>query len=178
MDNELKQCTKCKEYKERDLFHNNKSTKDGKQVYCKSCDASYTRAWQKANPEKVNTTSRAWAKANPEKVAEKNRSHKYKLTNDKYQALLESQNNRCHICLKPFTDTPHIDHCHSCCSGVRSCGLCVRGLLCQQCNHMLGRAHDSTEILQAAINYLDKWNQIQYTNKSNSESEDLCNSQN
>jgi hypothetical protein len=74
MDNELKRCAKCKEYKERDLFGNNKSRKDGKHHSCKSCHTANCRAWQKANPEKVKEKNRAWQKANPEKVAAKTRA--------------------------------------------------------------------------------------------------------
>jgi hypothetical protein len=220
MDNELKQCMKCKEYKERDLFSTDKSAKDGKYAYCKSCNAAknrafraanpeYNRAWQKANPEKAAATTRAyreanpekaaaatrayreanrekaaanaraWEKANPEKAAESRRVCLYNLTNEKYQELLDKQNNSCKICLKPFTDTtPHIDHDHVCCPGKKSCGECVRGLLCNACNTGLGFFKDSAEILQSGKNYLDEYNQMQYTNKSNSESEDICNSQN
>jgi hypothetical protein len=67
MDNELKRCSKCKEYKERDLFSNNPSNKDGKNTHCKSCHSANNRAYHKANLEKVNALHRAWEKANPEK---------------------------------------------------------------------------------------------------------------
>ncbi|MBT2484859.1 hypothetical protein J7E28_09105 [Microbacterium sp. ISL-108] len=47
-----------------------------------------------------------------------------------------------------------IDHDHACCAGEGSCGECVRGTLCLNCNHMLGSARDSPEVLRAAIAYL------------------------
>ena len=50
-----------------------------------------------------------------------------------------------------------IDHDHSCCPGINSCGKCVRALLCHNCNTTLGRVGDDPEILQAMIAYLDKY---------------------
>jgi hypothetical protein len=174
MDTETKICAKCKLPKERYLFCNSKSSKDGKQYYCKSCHAATARADYKANPEKEAARKRAWQKANPEKVnanvrawQKANRAYRYNLTNEEYQELLEAQNNSCKICLKSFTDkAPHVDHDHVCCPGKKSCGKCIRGLLCGNCNKMLGFSADSAEILQSAVNYLDKYSQMQYTNQS------------
>jgi hypothetical protein len=49
------------------------------------------------------------------------------------------------------------DHDRSCCPGTGSCGKCVRGLLCNPCNLMIGHAHDEQERLRAAIQYLADW---------------------
>lgn len=59
----------------------------------------------------------------------------YSLTVEQYEALLASQGNACAICRRSFrTRVNQIDHDHSCCSGVTSCGECVRGILCAECN--------------------------------------------
>lgn len=59
----------------------------------------------------------------------------------------------CQICgcdpAKPF-----IDHDHACCPGDRSCGDCVRGVLCQGCNLGLGAFKDDPSKLEAAKKYL------------------------
>lgn len=54
----------------------------------------------------------------------------------------------------------HIDHDHSCCPGGNGakCGKCVRGLLCMHCNHLIGNAFERTDLLLAAIAYLDRVN--------------------
>lgn len=48
-----------------------------------------------------------------------------------------------------------IDHDHGCCDrSGRSCGKCVRGALCGNCNNMLGHGR-TPEILRAGAEYLD-----------------------
>ncbi|RFS81363.1 hypothetical protein D0T12_32545 [Actinomadura spongiicola] len=48
-----------------------------------------------------------------------------------------------------------IDHDHTCCSTAgRSCGKCIRGLLCVSCNAGLGGFRDNIELLAKAIDYL------------------------
>ena len=87
-----------------------------------------------------------------------NLKRRYNLTVEDYNNLFNSQNSCCAIC---GTDSPEmkmyrgngwvVDHCHA--SGT------VRGILCCRCNLLLGRAKDSIQILQNAIDYLSEYSQ-------------------
>lgn len=85
---------------------------------------------------------------------------KYKITHDEYLAMLESQHGVCAICGNPPPSDKllAVDHDHSCCPGSRSCGKCVRKLLCLDCNTSLGGFKDDTLLLQRAIDYLKEFN--------------------
>jgi hypothetical protein len=48
----------------------------------------------------------------------------------------------------------HVDHDHACCPSSKSCGKCVRGLLCSRCNVALGMCDDSPDRLRALLRYL------------------------
>lgn len=82
----------------------------------------------------------------------------YKLTPEAYFALLEAHENRCAVCStdQPGTKDWHVDHDHSCCPGKRSCGECVRGILCSRCNTAIGGLQDDPTLLRAAADYLDR----------------------
>ena len=72
-----------------------------------------------------------------------NRAYKIKrmgLTPEQFAQLLEAQGYACAMGREPFEEDQliYIDHDHSCCPGERSCGKCVRGLLCLTCNIALG----------------------------------------
>lgn len=120
--------------------------------------------WRQNNADRKRENWRRWKQMNPEKEQASRRRYiirKYNLTPDRYEALLEAQNHRCAICC---TDDPggrgtwHIDHDHHCCPpSKRSCGNCVRGILCAKCNMMLGKAGDDPEILINAARYLTEW---------------------
>jgi len=85
----------------------------------------------------------------------RSRARKYGLTVEAYDALLE-RDDGCAICgiKESYSKRLHIDHDHACCPGGRSCGKCVRGLLCSSCNTGLGAFLDDAELLLKAINYL------------------------
>lgn len=74
----------------------------------------------------------------------------YNLTWERYQEMLIQQGGVCKVCGQPETKKPHglsVDHCH-----VTNQ---VRGLLCSNCNSVLGYAKDSLEILMKCIAYLE-----------------------
>lgn len=84
------------------------------------------------------------------------RKSRYGVTRERYEALLAEQDHRCAICR---TDSPgakawKIDHDHACCPGNKSCGSCVRGLLCNRCNVGIGMLGDNPEVLFSAAAYL------------------------
>jgi hypothetical protein len=73
---------------------------------------------------------------------------KYKITEDIFQNILSSQENKCQICKNPFSDINKIqvDHDHD--TGK------VRGLLCIKCNTGIGKLNEDIKILESAIEYL------------------------
>lgn len=81
----------------------------------------------------------------------------YNITQDRYEQMLSDQGGTCAACPTTPEDlgcSLFIDHDHSCCPGARSCGQCVRGLLCNACNSTLGYAKDDVERLSRLIDYL------------------------
>lgn len=89
------------------------------------------------------------------------RLSKYGLSLEQGEALMASQDDRCAICRGPIEwgrgyFGAHVDHDHACCEGDKSCGSCVRGLLCPTCNVGLGSFRDDAAWLRSAADYLTK----------------------
>jgi len=75
------------------------------------------------------------------------------MTEEQFDALVKKQNGQCAVCgVKP--KLLFIDHDHACCNGVYSCGKCIRGLLCSNCNSALGLVHEKESTLIRLIDYL------------------------
>ena len=84
------------------------------------------------------------------------------LTLDNYNEILEFQRFCCALCVGQ-PEKLQIDHCHKCCptgkfgvsTGARSCGRCIRGLVCRGCNLMLGGYENRSGTLR--ITELDEY---------------------
>jgi len=77
----------------------------------------------------------------------------YGLTVQEYLHMFEIQNNLCKICfisIHPMSPKIAVDHCHT--------SLKVRGILCENCNFLLGNAKDNISTLKSAITYLENSN--------------------
>jgi len=147
----IKQCSKCRAEKSLSDFGLRKTgVAAGKySSECKRCKADYMNAYYRKKEQEQPGYMR--------KKYNAQRETKYGITSEEYDSTLERQGGTCAIC---NTDTPrgqgswHVDHDHSCCPGIKSCGNCIRGLLCAQCNIGLGALGDDPDRLISAATYL------------------------
>lgn len=90
---------------------------------------------------------------NPAHARSINLKSYYGLSPNQYQEMLDAQGGKCAICREATVGNKarknlFIDHCHSTDN--------VRGLLCGNCNNLLGHAKDNPQILQSAMDYLKR----------------------
>jgi hypothetical protein len=136
---------------------NRKAAKAGRQAYksarksgasVKSSKLAYTREflkiWKISSDGRKTQTE--WTNSLGKKAA--NRRYLYGLSDILFRAMLRAQKNRCAICRKKFVKTPFVDHK----KGIKTC----RGLLCSNCNFLIGLAHEDIKILLSAIRYLKR----------------------
>lgn len=119
-------CNSCKEYKLYKNFTKSKDCKSGHNSTCKQCKVLWI----------------------------------HNISKKTFDKILTAQKQRCAICDRSFEEFKgswHIDHDHKCCGdrGKKSCGNCIRGILCGSCNNGLGMMQDNTKILKNAVIYLE-----------------------
>ena len=84
-----------------------------------------------------------------------------------YEDLFLIQDGKCAICFRPEKGRRlSIDHDHSCCPGERSCGECVRALLCGNCNRGIGFLRDDPDVCRSAARYLDSRFRLYFATQS------------
>ncbi|MFB7313004.1 endonuclease VII domain-containing protein [Streptomyces sp. NPDC056192] len=77
---------------------------------------------------------------------------RYNMTMEEYTRRLEEQEGRCAVCRdKPTKRRLHVDHDHD--TGV------IRNLLCEYCNHAIGKAKEDPARLRALADYLEEHQQ-------------------
>ena len=133
----------------------------------------YHKQYSIKNKEKINKKNKKWIEKNKEYylnyhkeynrknskiISIKNRERrlikKYNLSIDKYNKMLQQQNNKCAICKidqKEFDRPLSVDHNHL--TGQ------VRGLLCVICNTNVGVVEEKIKPIQEYLNkYKEKLN--------------------
>jgi hypothetical protein len=167
-----KVCPRCNRTKESTGFCKCARNSSGLPLWCKACCAArhaerrasdpeyqkkrkdYNAKLYAENKDVFKERGKSWHERNKPYLRAKQIMKKFGLTQDAYNTKLRDQGWGCGICRCDLRllDPRHVhtDHCHT-------TGL-VRGIICKSCNHLLGNARDSQEILLAAINYLEKHN--------------------
>ena len=135
----MKICPKCKQEKPLNKFHKDKSTTTGLRSWCKKCtnesSKNYIRGMSKEKRQLFHQR--------------KNLKRSYNITPEEYTQRLEEQNSCCSICGERNNNLSMnlaVDHDHQ--TGQ------IRGLLCANCNVILGMAKDNIDILASTISYL------------------------
>ncbi len=175
----MKFCTKCDIRKTLDKFPKAHKMRDKHSSWCKDCINAHKREEYAANRQAILLAAKETRKNNAAHI--KHRERQYRLATpdrqkgallqkywpgstwqqalDNFKRLQEQQKGLCAICDKPETRPSKkgsdklvrdlcVDHCHA--SGH------VRGLLCDNCNTLIARAHDSYIICISAAGYLKR----------------------
>jgi len=132
----MKVCPNCLVEKELSSYWKNQSC-------CIECSK-----WKQKN---------SWDSRTPKKRLEQHLKYKYRIDLDTFLVALELQKGNCAICKTALPDLFSyenrrrgyaIDHNHA--TGE------FRGILCLECNTLLGMAKDNSKVLKSAIRYLEK----------------------
>lgn len=176
-DPAIKRCRICGDARPVTDFYINQS--GNRRSECKRCLVTRSRRWNSVNRERRNESRRGLRRANPERYRReqsdwrlanperfklqgvRNALKRKGITLDRYVEMFYQQNGQCDAC---GTDNPgkgftrfSVDHDHRCCPGDNACGVCVRALLCNNCNAALGLVNDDPARLEALILYLRRW---------------------
>lgn len=159
----MKTCCKCNKAKNDNQFQKHKRTRDGLDCWCKECRHEYQKEYR-SKPEiklKLKIYIKDYMqgyrkKSNNSKIEREKRKGyrliaRYGITYDEKELILTEQNHLCAICGKRLKDSinSYVDHDHK--TGK------IRGILCNNCNSVLGFSNDDKSILFWAIEYLEKF---------------------
>lgn len=124
---------------------------------CRAKNAERHRGWVSRHLARAQTKARLYYHAHPER-RRPNTLRRYSVSSTIFDKMLEEQYGRCAICGHcPQGAVLQVDHDHRCCPGQKSCGRCVRGLLCGPCNRAIGLLNDDSGRAKRVVEYLDQY---------------------
>lgn len=144
-------CVDCKQEKNFTEFGKKTAAPSGRQSRCKSCDRVVVR-------KPTNPALRK--KSDPMKTWKYRIKSRFQISPEEYAWLLERQNGKCALCFQDACfkrQVLSIDHFHGCLHHANrvseslkerdlGCKLCIRGLLCDRCNMVLGLLEKSPHL--------------------------------
>jgi hypothetical protein len=158
-----KRCPQCNKELPLSDFSIDKTRLSGLSCYCRKCKAAYMRRYREENPEKIKEIEKRRYEKTKDKIIKRGKRYrtknyadirngrykkKYGITYDEKLEILEKVGYKCAICQDSVTvENSQLDHNHE--TGD------VRGILCINCNLMLGHSKDNADILKRAVQYLD-----------------------
>lgn len=148
----MKTCSRCGQTKALAEFRQHRPRGKAPRPYpwCGTCCRAYQKdQYRKHKPKRQDYAQKKLASRTVEQKFEDARRYwilalkrEYNLTPEQWQAMYDQQGGKCGICKEVTVSGAGkrlaVDHDHGCCSGKRSCGECVRGLLCPSCNQKIG----------------------------------------
>lgn len=145
-------------------FYRRAARVDGLQPFCKSCVKRLQADRYLRRRNEILAANKRWRDANKDRIFDNRLRTSFGIDRAKYDAMLLAQGGVCFFCKQPER-TRHangtvwnltIDHDHTCCpQAARSCGRCVRWLVCNRCNVLLAQANDDSELLRSIARALD-----------------------
>lgn len=166
----MKKCYRCLIEKDSSQFGQDKSRSDGLNSACKECNRISATVYRQKNREKNKTIIESkycndckltlhvsffqLASGTPDGFqaycrscgTARRRASRYSITREQYREMISTS---CEAC--GSREKLGIDHDHNCCSGPKSCGKCIRGVLCSKCNTaegLLGSVENITGLLE------------------------------
>jgi hypothetical protein len=121
-------CHTCGEWKRWERFANDKRRASGKSSNCYDCGRWRT----------LETI--------------------FGITKSDFLDLLHKQGGVCGLCGEDEQKNTRlsVDHDHSCCGRNRGCKQCIRGLLCDICNRLLGQVERKPRVAARFADYLEQ----------------------
>lgn len=172
-----KKCSRCKRTLSRDAFAGNKSSRDGRQAYCRECWSDYHRQRQLAKGKNIRPRA---AVPDGHKYCRRCGEIKPHSEGDRNSRASDGLSTRRRVCraaegraghLKRKYGMTEAERDESLASQAGVCAIClsapaehvdhdhetgkVRGVLCFSCNAALGQFKDRPDVIRRAAAYVE-----------------------
>jgi len=140
--------------------HGHEYTEENVRMYkdtrvCRACAAAKSKAaWENYKGAGVRPPSLA------PKGKRKSRLRMQGWTPELFDKVWEEQDGLCAICYKPLNTLPVQNKSRACADHEYVEPPKPRGILCTNCNIMIGQAKESPQVLRCAAQYLEKYSLV------------------